>query len=152
MIASNWRRVNRQGPCSICGKPDWCLVSTDGTAICARVESNRRAGEAGYLHRLTESHHHGWQAPPSITLHRSTVDHADLAARFQATAEKAGKLEPLARQLGVSVASLRRLRVGWCWPESCSTWPMADANGRRVIGIVRRFYKGCDDQWNRIIR
>jgi hypothetical protein len=49
----NFLRVNRHNPCPICAKPDWCLISTDGKAvICARVESPRVAGSAGWLHPL----------------------------------------------------------------------------------------------------
>ncbi len=53
---SNWLRVNKNSPCPICGKPDWCLVSQGGSAvICARVQSDREVGRAGWLHKLTES-------------------------------------------------------------------------------------------------
>ena len=45
-------RVNKDIPCPVCGKSDWCLVSADkSAAICARIEqgSTKRAGEAGWL-------------------------------------------------------------------------------------------------------
>ncbi len=52
---SSWVRVDRRNRCPVCNKPDWCLISQDGTAaICARIESDRPAGNkgAGWLHRL----------------------------------------------------------------------------------------------------
>jgi hypothetical protein len=55
VVASKWLRVNRDNPCPICGKPDWCLISHDGkAAICARIESDRQAGHkgAGWIHKL----------------------------------------------------------------------------------------------------
>lgn len=48
-------RVNKRQPCSICGKPDWCSISTDGEiAICMRVSngSTSDAHNGGYLHIL----------------------------------------------------------------------------------------------------
>lgn len=53
-----WARVDRRNPCPICGKPDWCLLSRDGgKAICARIESDRPAGNrgAGWTHNLDSS-------------------------------------------------------------------------------------------------
>lgn len=48
-------RVSKQNRCPICEKPDWCLVSADGeTAICARVQSDHKVGEAGWLHKLSD--------------------------------------------------------------------------------------------------
>ena len=48
--------MNRELPCPVCGKFDWCLVAADKTAaICPRTESPKRCGDAGYLHRLTFS-------------------------------------------------------------------------------------------------
>jgi len=52
-MRQNWLRVSRERPCLVCQKPDWCLVSADGSAaICARVQSNTKAGDAGWLHRF----------------------------------------------------------------------------------------------------
>lgn len=49
-----WVRVSKNNPCPVCGKPDWCLIGSEGDrAICQRVESSERHGEAGFLHRLT---------------------------------------------------------------------------------------------------
>ncbi len=53
--ASKWLRVTKHNLCPICGKPDWCLISQDGkAAICARIESDRPAGNkgAGWIHTL----------------------------------------------------------------------------------------------------
>ncbi len=55
IMASKWMRVNRRNLCSVCGKPDWCLISQDGkAAICARIESDKPAGNkgAGWIHVL----------------------------------------------------------------------------------------------------
>ena len=55
LIASKWVRVNKRNPCPVCGKPDWCLISQDGeAAICARIDSDKPAGNkgAGWLHTL----------------------------------------------------------------------------------------------------
>jgi len=58
VAASKWVRVNRRSPCPVCGKPDWCLISRDGkTAICARIGSEKPAGNkgAGWIHVLENS-------------------------------------------------------------------------------------------------
>ena len=53
---STWVRVSRRNRCPVCDKPDWCLISEDGkAAICARIESDTKAGEAGWLHKLDNS-------------------------------------------------------------------------------------------------
>src|SRR5262245_61820475 len=57
--ARNWRRVTRSHPCPVCGRPDWCSLSADGTvARCMRVAEGacrtgtQRDGATYYLHRL----------------------------------------------------------------------------------------------------
>ena len=53
----NWTKVFADLPCPICGKADWCLVSSESPHDPAAVICGRRAegarlplGEAGYLH------------------------------------------------------------------------------------------------------
>ena len=44
-------KVSASRPCPICRKPDWCLVAPDGSStICQRVQSDKKAGNAGWLH------------------------------------------------------------------------------------------------------
>jgi len=41
-------RVTRRHPCPVCGKPDWCLASPDGTRVlCMRQPSNRPHPKSG---------------------------------------------------------------------------------------------------------
>ena len=141
---NGWRRVNREKPCPICNRPDWCLLSEDSTAaICARIESSKRCGEAGWFHRLVDR---PWQ--PSRQLVRTVeiscgqqgrADLADLTGQFQAAVNPAG-LDHQARQLGLTVASLNALGIGWtgrAW-----SFPMRDAAGI-TLGIRLRFPSGC---------
>ncbi|MCP4596222.1 phage/plasmid primase, P4 family [Neptuniibacter sp.] len=71
-----WKPVTWSGPCSICGKPDWCLVSVDsagvpGAACCNRIStgSSKKLPGGGFLHILNPENKsvHGDQAllPPS---------------------------------------------------------------------------------------
>ena len=142
----NWQRVNRNHPCPVCGRPDWCLTSHDGVwAICPRIESDRRAGEAGYLHRLTDTPGQ-WRRGPITTIivpgaAMDTAQLSTLARRYQAEAEKFKHLEKLGSRLGVSAESLRRLGVGYDHAGDFSTWPMVDADGA-IVGINRRFADG----------
>ena len=48
----DWCQGCRQNQCPVCLKPDWCLIAKDGNAcICARIQSNQRVGDAGWLHK-----------------------------------------------------------------------------------------------------
>lgn len=61
-------------------------------------------------------------------------------SQFRRSANKA-RLEELASQLNVTVASLRSIEVGWCRDKCCWTFP--ERNGEQAIcGIVRRFPNG----------
>lgn len=45
----NWVRVKRNKPCPICGRPDWCSVSEDGTVVvCMRTESPKPCKSGGW--------------------------------------------------------------------------------------------------------
>ena len=139
-----WRRVSRREHCPICDRPDWCLVTGSvgalTAAICARIESRHAAGKAGWLHKLAD---YGWQADRrrTVTIHSAVPqspapDLSLLAARYFAAVE-ADHLECFAAGLGLSVESLRRLRVGWATDRFAWCFPMTDAGGK-VLGIRLR--------------
>jgi hypothetical protein len=136
-VPSGMRRVNARFPCPICEKRDWCLLAEDGSrAICARMESDRRAGDAGWLHVL----HASWPPPRrrrGVTIELSNSNFEAYAAQAEHFDHDDGPrgCEELASKLGVSKESLTRLRVGWngwAW-----TFPMCDARGA-TIGIRLR--------------
>lgn len=142
-----FERVKKSNPCPVCGKPDWCLVAPDeSAAICARVEEGavKRCGDAGWLHILrTDSAKHPKRrslSKPTIAERSETDDKGfeQLAEEYQRqlTSEQ---FCALAESLGVSVASLKRLRIGW--DGAAYTFPMSDSENR-IIGVRRRSPSG----------
>src|SRR5947208_3140679 len=98
------RCVSASIPCPVCKKPDWCLVAPDGSAaICQRVESAKKCGEAGWLHLLGES------ARPAPTPKKKPTgagkDWPALAAQFAANLD-AGRQQNLAATLGLPASAL----------------------------------------------
>jgi len=146
-----WRRVSASERCPVCGKPDWCLVAGQPgfieAAICPRVESERRIGEAGWLHILRSS-------PVAWPRWKTTLSHAVRLAQRPANAEelaamverwrlprKSARLAALAKHLGVTAESLARLATGWSEDRRAWSFPMKDAAGQ-VVGIRLRLGNG----------
>ncbi len=135
-------RVSKRCRCPICGRHDWCLVAREGGddpvfAICARVESERPWGTAGWFHRLRAGSHH-FRRVRVVDLEVQGRDFAELARNFTSSCS-AARRDHLATTLCVSAASLARLGLGW--DERAYTFPMEDGLGR-VRGIRRRFPNG----------
>jgi hypothetical protein len=144
---AHWIRVSKKLPCPICEHHDWCLVAEDGTAaICPRVESAKRCGEAGWLHRLADRPlPRPARSPRQIQLVPQSKVRADeiatMARGFQATADKCGAIDRLAVELDLSARSLIRFGVGWSLRDGFSSWPMLDHRGW-IVGVNRRFPDG----------
>jgi len=151
MSRDEWRRVNRRELCPVCNKPDWCLVAgpegNPTTAICARVESDKQAGEAGWLHILKEDCN-GWKPPRRRVLKvRSAAepraDISDLAMRYRDNLDEVRRMA-LSFDLGVEYDALNRMGVGlWVDERDDSEWfsfPMTGdiRNGGRIVGIRLR--------------
>jgi len=135
-----FRRVSTSKPCPVCNRPDWCLVSADGTAaICPRTErdSLKYCGEAGWLHILDSSHHDLRRGRVVIPIPQRSRDFAGYARRAANRIAHA-QLNELANRLGVSVDSLRSLGVGW---DGTWTFPMRNAQGQ-IVGVRRRLVNG----------
>lgn len=147
--SGKWRRVSKHESCPICSKQDWCLVTgperNPTAAICARIESAKRVGRdgGGWLHRLRDD---GYQQPRRRTVRIAipaaavTPDVTGLAHRYE-KAIRSEALGRLADSLGLSVDSLRRLRVGWSAEHWAYSFPMTDA-GDKVLGIRLRLPNG----------
>ena len=136
-------RVNASNLCPVCGKPDWCLVAHDrSVAICPRVESPERCGDAGYLHRLIEPTP-GPPAPGRGTPARRTTNWAAVAQRYAGNLDAARK-QSLVAALGLPADALDALPLLGFHEDAngpCFTFPESDAAGA-VIGLNRRFAGG----------
>ena len=145
MDREKMHRVNRQRPCPICRKPDWCLVATDrSAAICQRIQegSTKRCGEAGWLHLLRDDESYQKYARPIrrvvIPVRSASPDFAVIAVRCQERVSQT-QLQRVSDQLGVSVSSLKRLGIGW--NGAAYTFPMSTPEGR-IVGLRLRFPEG----------
>lgn len=135
----SWVRVSDQSPCPICKKSDWCTFTGDGEAVlCMRVPSDREGRQGGWVHFLDDP------LPEVEAKPRAVIPQTEcsaLARRLYEHEKAAATREALAEQLGVSVASLEALRVGWGCDYTGREWasfPSRRADGR-IIGIVRRY-------------
>ncbi len=157
-LLTDFMRVSRRHPCPVCRRPTWCLVTRScpqnpTEAICARVVSPHKRGDAGWLHQI-RGDYHAPQRPPAMPERPPAVRH-DLATackkwEFRMSPQKR---QYLATQLGVSEDSLRRLGVGWATAEAlrefdtgCQelgayVFPMHNA-ARGVIGARLRAESG----------
>ena len=139
MSKNAWRRVSRQNLCPICRRPDWCLIAADRTAaICARQESPRRIGEAGWLHRLKDNLLSPQRWTRTLSVHPTTSTH-DLGRHAE---EFRRAIDPLhlasfAHYLGLTVESLHCLRIGWADRWRAWSFPMINVCGH-VLGIRLR--------------
>jgi hypothetical protein len=142
-IKTKWNRVSRRHPCPICDHADWCLVAgpadAPDAAICARVESQSRCGEAGWLHRLRDDLFRPERRSRRFRIDTPVVAPIDFAAMAldYKTALGCHAKGLLAATLGVSERSLGRLGAGWSARHRASTFPMRDGAGH-VVGIRLR--------------
>lgn len=133
------RRVDREHPCPICSRPDWCLVREDGSAaICARIEegSRKRCGDSGWLHIIREEDR-SLLAPVRRTIEVRVGPDWTAHARLVAVRTSDAMIDELAASLGVHTAALRSLLVGWSERRRAWCFPMRAPDGR-VCGVRLR--------------
>jgi 5S rRNA maturation endonuclease (ribonuclease M5) len=145
----SWKRVTREFPCPICGKPDWCLVSADGSAaICARVQSPKPCGRssAGWLHLLSNEPVSRWRTVER-SKPRRPISEIQAVHRQCLKDCTVGHLERLASNLGLSLQSLIEVRVGYNVAKGCWSFPMRDEAGR-VVGL--RYRAASGKKWSEV--
>ncbi len=132
-------RVSRALPCPICShlhsRQGWCVVDVGrGLAICPRVESPKRIGEAGWLHGAT--------LPTGAHVLRSVrptpTQAVDWASAWQraVSACAQGDRDRLSTTLGVSVDSLEIGMVDGSWAVAMY------GNDDKICGIKLRTPSG----------
>ena len=131
------QRVTRSRRCPICDHDSWCVIDpARGAAICPRVESDRRIGDAGWMHR-------GESIPKSASMQRvraelePMVGAESMNARF--LAQGSDRIPMLALALGLSKRALVKLDAGW--NGSAWTFPMRN-HRREIVGFRTRSERG----------
>ena len=134
-------RVTRQRRCPICGRDHWCLVAPDGSdCICTKVQSDRRIGDAGWLHKLAGA----GTAPSTVRFDPLRSPASAPARNWPLEVTQRRNPAEVARQaelLGVSPASLEALEAGWDRRHAALSFPMRDSR-RRIIGLRLRTTDG----------
>lgn len=143
MNPAEWKRVTRAHPCPVCGKPDWCCITRDGTVVlCMRTESDHPCkGECGgWIHRLSSAGPVCRSVPSTIFAEKPDRIPSRSAEALLAEWRKntlAITLSQFAKELGVTRKSLERLGCVWNGAQSCWAFPMRDETGK-VVGIRLR--------------
>ena len=136
----SFTRVSKTHPCQICKHGDWCRVFADGWVECMRVQSDKPAKSGGWMHsqrelspgRLTPRVP---QSAPTPTINATKL------MRGWWTSTDDGQREGLARELGLSLASVVAVGAAWAPPHAAWAFPMCDGYGN-VSGIRLRNEKG----------
>ena len=127
------QKVSVKRPCPACGKPDWCFFSGDGqSVVCARVQSDRRAGEAGWLHSLSAPMPQFYSAP------REDHPAKDFETIWQRLADRTptGFAPYQADLLGVSADALSAIGCAE-YHEGVAAFPMKNDRGL-IVGVRLR--------------
>jgi hypothetical protein len=135
-MKTGWIRVSRSHPCPVCGKRDWCCVSSQSGAVCCmRTASDRPIGNGGWLHG-------GVAGPPArqgVTTGVKGYEPPEFDALLWWRAVRHvlrwERLEPWSIALGLPMDALDVM--GACTLGEMLAFPMHDGTGQ-VCGIRTR--------------
>jgi hypothetical protein len=132
----DWIPVSKDQPCSICKKPDWCLIGQK-FILCNRVQSKMPQKGGGWLHpincqlKLTKP-------VPSLSTRVDTISiNPSKLMREWAAETSQSAIDDLAESLGVSPEALNALGAAWAPPHRAWAFPMKDGYGE-MVGIRLR--------------
>ena len=146
-LLNDFAHVSKALPCPVCAKPDWCLVdrlnpNDPPRAICARIESSTRWGDAGWYHQFRQEAHrpHTYQSQTK-SIRLADDRNRKLSRLVKQSLARVTNLtrDSLAKELRVTAASLEALVVGRL--HNAWSFPMSNATGE-VIGIRLRYPEG----------
>lgn len=133
-----WNRCNKNKPCSVCGKFDWCTYTDDGAHRCMRIVNASKwqlikvdsAGGNIYRGIGETSRRIGLPTPPAL---KPKVAWEHLCKKWV----NRNKAWELANTLGVVYEGLAALMVGWSEMHKSYTFPMRDENAK-IVGVRLR--------------
>lgn len=134
----NWTRVNKEFPCLICGKSDWCTFVLNAVVCCMRVKSQKPLKNGGFWH--------SWPAdtgPVSIpVMHQQNASfNPEIYWRWVADNNPPMEARHAIKQLGCDWSAFARLGMVWASEYHAWAFPMKNAT-KMIIGIQLRRLDG----------
>lgn len=154
--SNEWQRVSSDKRCPICGRGDWCCFigphHDPEVVMCMRVreggfEKEAIDGSTFYLHFLKRREDGFRQSRRRTAQVRQNPqplpEMGCLAAQLrEGTTDE--QLTGVARRLGVTVGSLKRLGTGWIPADDACSFPMFHPGSPpQIVGIRLRSQNGC---------
>jgi hypothetical protein len=145
-VTFDGERARRGLPCPICEhlhrNPSWCLIDrARGLVICPRVESKRKCGDAGWLHR-TDGQDFGALGPVARPVKpRGQDEQPDFGPRWQRAQARAtdADIAALAERLALPEAYVRMVPCGM----DGSAWAFPMQHGGTIVGLKLRTTDGA---------
>lgn len=118
-----WRRVNKECPCPICEKPDWCTIG-NFAICCMRVSSSRPVANGGYLHPLDGK---ARKLPPVVP----DAPSINTTALMRGWSDRTNPADITAFAILLSVTRDSLISLGIAWASDYNAWafPMRDGHG-----------------------
>ena len=142
-MESDWNKVTQSRKCPVCGRPDWCLISKDGSAvICPRIDTGatKYIDGSGYLHVIGEKTKANYSSsrPAQLPSHNHVMKEIHDGIKLS---ESSKQVIELADLLGVQTRSLVDLEIGWSESKNSYAFPMK-RRGNQFLGIRFRSING----------
>jgi len=136
---TGWIKVSKSNPCKVCGKSDWCTISSDtGFSCCMRVQSDFPIANGGWLHKGDSVIQKEMMRNEKPVTPAHTLD----AVAWWSAARRAINLEKLdvwAERLGIPCSYLLFMGATTACEMLC--FPMRDGTGK-ICGIRTRNING----------
>lgn len=134
-----WPKFSKESPCPACGHWDYTCRAGNKVFVCMRVDSGRLnvnkdgGSDGGWIHQYN-GQRPIYVGQPRIAPRRINVE--SVSKTLNST-----EIDTLAKQLGVSVESLKALDAAWSPKEQAWVFPMSNGAGE-VVGFRTRYPDG----------
>lgn len=142
-LLDEYSRCTAECPCPICGRDHYCLIHRKGlVAICTKVESKDKRGNAGWYHKVSDAKKVRKVPPPAQKVYLTPKQVQEYLRNLPpATA----MLTEKAAEIGLSLDSILQLYARYESKAAVIAFPMFDEK-RRPIGV--RFRRADGRKWS----
>lgn len=135
---AQWIRVNKEHPCTVCGRTDWDSYCPElRLACCMRLQNNRPARNGGWLYHYEP----GNKPPGPIVPRRHTPFSPSRYYEWKQRNNAPVDAQKYLNGLGCDPVAFYRLGVAWASEYGAWAFPMRDSQ-KNIIGVQLRRLDG----------